>query len=180
METKPTPIPNPPPRTFAPLFVLWAVRGDVVPDRWTISICGFFAVMPTFLLWWKMKIARKNEKRQIAVGDVVSYQGHVLTYLFATLLPFYRTDLSTERHAVAALLAFGMIVFLFWRLNLHYANIYFALRKYYVFSVALPVDDDNPISDRGTYVLITRRPHVYSGTYVKAYRLSTNVYMEEL
>jgi len=165
--------------SFAPLFVLWAVRGDVLPDRWMIPICAVLAVTPTLILLWRMKNAKKNEKRRIAVGDVVSVQGHVLTYLFATLLPFYRTDLSTERHAVAALVAFCVIVFIFWRLNLHYVNIYFALRKYYVFSVTLPIND-NPTFGCEAYVLITRRSHVQAGTYIKAYRLSDNVYMEDI
>ncbi len=69
------------------------------------------------------------------------------------------------------------IVYLFWRLNLHYMNIFFAILDYRVFTVSAP-QDENPYTGREPFVLITRRRNVVRGDRIVAYRLSDTVYLE--
>ena len=73
--------------------------------------------------------------------------------------------------------ALVFIVFLFWRLNLHYMNIFFAVFDYRVFTVSSP-HDGNPHTGREPFVLITPRRHVPPGGHILAYRLSDTVYLE--
>ena len=75
------------------------------------------------------------------------------------------------------LLALTFIVFLFWRLNLHYMNLFFALLNYRVFTVS-PPKDNNPHTGREPFVLITRRQSLSPGDHCVAYRLSDTVYLE--
>ena len=69
------------------------------------------------------------------------------------------------------------IVFLFWHLNLHYMNVFFALFNYRVFTISSP-QDGNPHTGREPFVLITRRRHLSPDDRIVAYRLSDTVYLE--
>lgn len=118
-----------------------------------------------------------KECRQLIVGKAEDHRDHLLVYLFAMLLPFYATDLSTWRDLGAVLAALGFIVFLFWHLNLHYMNIIFAALGYRVFTL-YPQLDGNPFSGKTSYVLITHRVALSPGQQLTAYRLSDTVYLE--
>ena len=74
--------------------------------------------------------------------------------------------------------ALGLIIFLFWRLNLHYSNLFFAIARFHVFTV-WPPEDGNPHTGQDNYVLITRRKQLREGEQVNAFRLSNTVYLEK-
>lgn len=166
--------------SLAPLFVLMAIRGNsLIREAYFIAVCLMLAVLPSVCLWWRVRSARKsNDVRSLKTGNTEDRRSDVLVYLFAILLPFYREDIGTCRDLFAMCLALGLIVFLFWRLNLHYMNLIFAVLGYQLFAVS-PPDDRNPHTGRERFVLITRRKQLDEGVLVTAYRLSNTVYWEQ-
>jgi hypothetical protein len=186
--------------SISPLFVLWAIRGTcqppsapcqlsgvlsqapketcLLPNNYFLIVCGIFIVMPNLLLLWRLRIAKKHSDiREIIVGRAEDHRDHLLVYLFAMLLPFYATNLTSWREFSATLLAVCFIVFLFWNCNLHYMNILFAVFGYRIFTIC-PPDDGNPLSGRESVVLITRRATIFQGERILPYRLSNSVYWE--
>jgi hypothetical protein len=179
--------------SISPLFLLWAVRGTcqdsnipcqvpkqvcLVPNQFFIAMCTLFIVLPNLLLLWRRRTARKHQDtREIVVGKAEDHRDHLLVYLFAMLLPFYATNLTSWREFSATLLAVCFIVFLFWNCNLHYMNVLFAVFGYRIFTIN-PPDDGNPLSGRESVVLITRRTTIFPGDRITPYRLSNSVYWE--
>ena len=166
--------------SLVPLFVLMAIRGNsLIPEAYFATACMALAVLPPIVLWWRYRTARtNNDVRSLRTGSTEDHRSHVLIYLFATLLPFYREEIATCRDLIAMCVALGLILFLFWRLNLHYMNLFFAARGYQVFTVS-PPKDGNPHTGRESFVLITRRKQLVDGERVYAYRLSNTVYLEK-
>jgi len=68
---------------------LWAIRGSkVVPDRYLITGCVLMVALPNLFLWFKVKIAvRQQVKKELVVGSAEDHRDHLLVYLFAMLLP---------------------------------------------------------------------------------------------
>lgn len=165
--------------SLSPLFILLAIRGNcLIPDNYFISTCALMVIIPNGFLILRLYIARRNsDKRRLTIGVSDDNRGHVLIYLFATLLPFYREELATFRDLAAMMLALAFIIFLFWHLNLHYMNVLFAIFGYRVFTVTSP-EDDNPYTGKESIILITRRRNFFSGEHIDAYRLSDTVYVE--
>ncbi|KAF5425695.1 hypothetical protein C5S42_09840 [Candidatus Methanomarinus sp.] len=165
--------------SISPLFILWGIRGNsLVPDIYFLLFCGMMVIVPNLFLWQRIRTARKlNEKWELVVGTAEDHREHLLVYLFAMLLPFYAADLGTYRDLAAALAALGFIVFLFWHLNLHYMNLFFALFGYRVFTINPPADN-NPFTGKVSQVLITRRTLVLPGDSLVVYGLSDTVTME--
>ena len=165
--------------SLSPLFILLAIRGNCfIPDNYFIATCALMVIVPNVFLVLRLCTARKNsDKRSLAVGGSDDNRGHVLTYLFATLLPFYREELATFRDMAAMVVALSFIVFLFWHLNLYYMNVLFAFFGYRVFTV-FPPEDENPYTGKESIILITRRRSLSSGEHITAYRLSDIVYVE--
>jgi hypothetical protein len=165
--------------SVSPLFILWAIRGTaIVLDTYFLTFCALMVIVPNVFLWLRISTAKKDqEKRELVVGIAEDHREHLLVYLFAMLLPFYADTLATWRAFAAALAALGFVVFLFWHLNLHYMNIFFALFGYRVFTLN-PGSDANPISGRLNYVLITFRVFLTAGDHITAYRISDTVYFE--
>ena len=165
--------------SLAPLFFLWGIRGTrLIPDEWFVTGCLLLATLPTVFLWLRFERARsQKDLRHLVAGPTEDHRNHVLVYLFAILLPFYRQDLASGREFAAMLVALAFIVFLFWRLNLHYMNIFFAFLHYRVFTVFPPMDE-NPYTGRVPFVLITRRHALSPGDSFNAYRISDTVYLE--
>lgn len=163
----------------SPLFILWAIRGSsIIRDEIFIPFCILMVIVPNAALYRRILVSKKNfETKQIFVEDAEDHRDHLLIYLFAMLLPFYAIDLDEWRGFVAALVAIGFIVFLFWYLNLHYLNIFFALFKYRVYTIRPPCDN-NPYSGKCIYLLITRRITVTAGEKIIANRISDTVYLE--
>ena len=166
--------------SLAPLFVLWAARGScVIPDGWLWLGCALLAAGPNLALYLRFHAAIKEEdKYPISVGRCEDHRSHVLTYLFAVLLPFYRTGAESVRDVVAMVIALVFIVFLFYHLRLHYTNILFALRGYQVFTVT-PPSSSNPYDWQEPRVLITYRRSLVPGERIVAFRLSDTVYLEK-
>lgn len=165
--------------SLSPLFVLWAVRGvDLFPDFWFIFACIMMVVMPACFLFARIYKARKNnEKKEITVGSIDDHRTHVLVYLFSILLPFYREEIVTYRDFAGMMVAFIFIVVLFWRLNLHYLNVWFLLLGYRTFMVSPPTDR-NKYTEREPFVLITYRRYPKLNDSFHAYRVSDTVYLE--
>ena len=166
--------------SLAPLFVLLAIRGtSLFPELHFTVACLGMATLPSLFLWCRIHTARRdNDVRHLATGRTEDHRSHVLVYLFATLLPFYREEIATYRDLLAMCVALGLIVFLFWRLNLHYMNLFFAAAGYQVFTVS-PPEDGNPHTGRESFVLITQRKQLREGERVNAFRLSNTVYLEQ-
>ena len=166
--------------SLSPLFILWAIRGNsLIPDFYFVVACVLMAGAPTVFLWLRIRTAQKdNDIRELTAGTSEDHRSHVLIYLFAILLPFYREELASYRDLAAMIVALGFIVFLFWHLNLHYMNVYFAFMRYQIFTVS-PPQNDNPHTGCRSFVLITQRGSLSPGDRVRAYRLSNTVYLEE-
>jgi hypothetical protein len=165
--------------SISPLFLLWAIRGNkLVPDRYLLPFCAAMLVFPNLFLWIRIKVAIKlKDQRELAIGSAEDHRDDILVYLFAMLLPLYPIDMGNWRDFAALLSALAFIVFLFWHLNLHYMNLLFAIFGYRVFTISTP-QDDNPLSGRGTKVLLTPRISIEAGEHVIGYRLSDTVYFE--
>ena len=165
--------------SMSPLVVLWAIRGQsLVPEGWFLSSCLLMIVLPNFVLYRRVRVAKKNnDQRELVVGAADDHRDHILVYLFAMLMPFYSEDVGSARNMASTLAALLFIIFLFWHMNLHYMNFVFALLGYRVFTVSPPADSD-PVSGRGRCALITRRVFLSSDDKVFAYRLSDTVFLE--
>ena len=162
--------------SFAPLFVLWALRGAFLPDRWWVPLCLTLAVAPNLILVWRWCMARRrNDHRVIVVGTARDQSEHLLVYLFAMLLPLYTANLTSTRELASVVVAFIFIVFLFWHMNLHYMNVAFALSGYHIYTVETRTRP-GPVS----VVLISRRhSQPLPGTSIDGFRLSDTVYVEK-
>lgn len=165
---------------FAPLFILIAIRGiEVVPDKWLWASCASLIVIPMLALVGRFWLAWRFEApRPLAVGQVEDNRSHILTYLFATLLPFYRQGLGDIRELVAILVAVVLIIFLFWYLNLHYINIILAVLGYRVYTIRPRDDDDNRYTSRIPVVVISRRSSLSPGETVRGHRLTDTLYWD--
>jgi hypothetical protein len=165
--------------SISPLFVVWAVRGNsLIADRLFIPLCGLMIIVPNGFLWLRIRTVKKQkDETPLVVGAADDHRDHLLVYLFAMILPFYSADLGNWRYLLASVAALAFIVFLFWHLNLHYMNLWFAARGYRVFTVYPPADG-NPLTGKTRKSVITRRVALVPGERLVAYRLSDTVYLE--
>jgi hypothetical protein len=165
--------------SISPLFIIWAFRGSsLICDKWLLPICVTLVALPNFFLWRRFQTARRlNEKRSLVIGRAEDHRDHLLLYLFAMLLPFYSQDIDTWRNLGSTIVALTFIVFLFWHLNLHYMNLFFAVMRYRVFTV-YPPPDGNPLTGKDSFALITRRVALMEGERISAYKISDTVYLE--
>lgn len=167
--------------SLTPLFLLWAIKGVPLIKSWIfLVVCLLFIFVPNCILLLRMSISiKKRDKKTLTIGSWEDHRDHLLVYLFAMLLPLYTLEMNTWREFSAAMVAFVFIVFLFWHLNMHYMNVFFAIRGYRVFTIYPTVSVDNPFSGSESYVLITRRCHLKEGEQIDAFRLSNTVYFEK-
>lgn len=165
--------------SMAPLFLLWAVRGSgPVPDLYFIPFCLFFAVVPTFVLMWRIRTARRiNDSQTKTIHRADDHRDHILVYLFAMLLPFYTVNLQDWREFSATAVALLFILFLFWHLNMHYMNLLFAIKGYRVFTVT--PDPNDRLGSRIPFVILTKRIALPQGEQIETYRLSDTVFIEK-
>ncbi len=165
--------------SLAPLFILWAIRGNkIIPDTYFIGICMLMAIIPTTVLFWRIYVATKDrEIRELPIGEFEDNRGHVFLYLFTILLPFYSEESASYRDLAAMIVALAFIVFIFWRFNLYYMNIIFAVLKYQIFMVSLP-RDYNIHSGKENIILITHHRYLRANDRLHVYRLSNTVYLE--
>lgn len=165
--------------SMAPLFVLWAVRGSgLVPDRYFVPGCLVLAVLPTCLLLLRIRTAKRHNDCQTKnIHRADDHRDHILVYLFAMLLPFYTVNLQDGREFAATVLALIFILFLFWHLNMHYMNLFFAVQGYRGFTI-IP-DPKDRLGGKAHFVILTQRMTLAEGEQIEAYRLSDTVFVEK-
>lgn len=165
--------------SFAPLFLLIAVRGNgVVADAWTWLVCSLLIVIPSSLLALRMLLVwRTGANDEIVVGEAEDSRSHVLGYLFATMLPFYRSSIDQWRDLIALAVALGFILLLFWCLRWHCVNWLLLVLGYRVYTITAP-GDPGRLGRRTPLVLITRRVRPLAGERFYAKRVSDTVYWE--
>ena len=159
--------------SLTPLFVLWAVRGmQPVPDKWLVATSAALIIFPNAVLLTRLAFATSHrDKHALAVESADDHRDHLLVYLFAMLIPLFDANVGKPRDSAATVLALLFVIFIFWHLNLHYMNIFFALFGYKVFTIR-----SSP--DLQPMVLLTQRSTLNPGTKVQAFRLSNTVFIE--
>ncbi len=160
--------------SLSPVFLLWAIRGTKAVDEAIFTIvCLVLFLSPTLLLWifWSRSKA-KNTVRTVKVIKAEDPKDHILTYLFAMLIPLFQSNIDDKRQLAVAIVAICMIMFLFWHMKLHYMNFVFAMLGYNIFTVRVDagVDAHGP-RPAGTWVVISRRGAISDGETVTGYRL---------
>lgn len=165
--------------SFAPLFVLWGVKGStLLPDTYFIPLCASLALGPTWILQRRIRTARENpDQHELTLGPIKDQSQYLIGYLFAILLPFYRPSLEDWRDFSALWLALAFIVFLFWNLRLHHLNIIFRLMRYRIYSVT-PRDNQDELGRGGDWILLTRRQAVREGLEVTALRITDSMFID--
>jgi hypothetical protein len=159
--------------SLGPLFALWAIRGmQPIPDKFLVTACVAMMIIPTSVLFLRLAIARQHgDKRSFTVATADDHKDHLLVYLFAVLIPLFDANVGKARDSAATIGAFLLVVFLFWHLNLHYANVFFAIAGYRVFTI-------QPTGSAEPSELLTKRKSIAAGSIIHAYRLSDTVFIE--
>lgn len=160
--------------SLSPVFLLWAIRGTKAVDETHFTlVCLALFLAPTLALWgfWSRSIA-KNTVRTVKVIKAEDPKDHILTYLFAMLIPLFQSNIDDKRQLAVAIVALCMITFLFWHMRLHYMNFVFALLGYSIFTVRIDsgTDSHGP-KPAGTWVIISRRSAISDGETLTGYRL---------
>lgn len=166
--------------SLSPLFILWAIRGNsYIPNSTLCLLCGILVITPLAILKIRIHFARKDRDiREVVVGVAEDHRNHVLIYLFSILLPFYRQEMTSLREFVAMIAALSFIILLFWHLNYHYMNVYFAIQRYKIYTIS-PPRDGNRFSGKGPLILISKRQYLLAGERIHALRISNTVYLEK-
>ncbi len=170
--------------SLSPVFLLWSIRGvDAVDDAVWIPTCLVLFVLPTVILYWVFSRARKSEN--VKTIDVVSARDqreHLLTYLFAMLIPLFDVNLGGVRDIVAVAFALAFVMFLFWHMRLHYMNLIFAIWGYRIYTVEAKIgtkERDREQPRLVTYAVISRRHYLPEGLALTGYRLGGNVLVDK-
>jgi hypothetical protein len=165
--------------SLSPLFALWGVRGlPLLRDRYFLPICACIIVLPNAILLYRVYRAAQSKDTQVRViGPWEDHKDHLFVYLFAVVLPIYPVSLSSGREVAASILMIILVVFLFWKLGLHYVNIWFALLGFQLFSINAP-PTNNPYSGREAFILLSRRRYLDVGSNIRVVRLGRSLYME--
>lgn len=165
--------------SLSPLFILWVIRGNrLIEDRWFIPGCLLFAGIPNLWFYYRLKVAQKRRDiRSLTIAKFEDYRPQLIAYLFTILLPFYRQEFGTLRDIVATSAALLMIIFLFYKLNIHNVNPILLIFGYRIYTVG-PMSDDNPYSGKASHILITWRRDLNENDQIAAIRLSRTVYLE--
>lgn len=141
---------------MSPLFILMAIKGiGIIPWEIYFPIFLGLAIIPNAILWIRIFVAtRQNDRKQIQVSGYTDNREHLLTYIFAMLIPLFQTSSATESDLYALLCAFTFIVYVFLHMELYYMNFFFAFFGYRVLSIK-----PDPASGifSVSHVLITRR-----------------------
>lgn len=169
--------------SLSPVFLLWAVRGVApISDSIWVPACAFLFILPTVILFWIFRRAKANRnEKTISVSSSRDQREHLLTYLFAMLIPLFQASLSGVREIVAMSVAFLFIMFLFWHMRLHYMNLIFALWGYRIFTVEArsgTTRKDRESERLVTYAVISRRHYLVDGEFLTGYRLGGNVLVD--
>lgn len=168
--------------SLSPVFLLWAVRGvDAIGDSIWIPVCVFLFALPTVLLYLIFRTAKKHQNvKTITVVSAKDQREHLLTYLFAMLIPLFDANVDELRDLTSVLIAFLFITFLFWHMRLHYMNLVFAILGYRIYTVEVKIGTSSGNDDRlATYAVISRRHYLPEKMPLTGYRLGGNVLVDE-
>lgn len=170
--------------SLSPVFVLWALRGvDAIEDKYWIPICVALFLLPTLVLSWMIQQARKIENtKTIHISSAKDQREHLLTYLFAMLIPLFDVNNDGIRDLTAASLAFIFVMFLFWHMRLHYMNLFFAMWGYRIFTVEAKIGTTEKDRERDrfvTYAVISRRHFIPHDDVLTGYRLGGRVLFDK-
>jgi hypothetical protein len=170
--------------SLSPVFLLWAIRGvEKIPDNIWIPVCITLFLLPTFLLWCFLKLAKHQQNQKtITVQSAKDQREHLLTYLFAMLIPLFDANLGGYRDLISVFVALLFVVFLFWHMRLHYMNLFFAMLGYRIFTVEV-VSGTKP-EDRAsqrlvTYAVLSKRHNLSTGEPLTGWRLGGNVLVDQ-
>ena len=169
--------------SLSPVFLLWAIRGvPAICDRIWIPICLVLFLLPTLILLLVAWLARRAQNvKTITVSSSKDQREHLLTYLFAMLIPLFDANLDGIRSVFAMGTAFLFIMFLFWHMRLHYMNLIFAIFDYRIFTVEArsgPAAAGGNGQRMKTFAVISRRHHLPDGEALTGYRLGGNVLVD--
>ena len=164
--------------SLSPFFALWGVRGvGPIPDLYFLSACGLAVAVPNLILLWRVRTSiRQHDKHPLTPLSWTDRRDHFLIYLFALFLPLFLGTVDTARDLVTAVLAIVFLVFLFWRLELHYINLAFLAFRYQIFAVSVPKTKGK--GSTREIMVITKRERPTTDQFF-AYRLSDTVYLED-
>lgn len=162
--------------SLSPVFVLWAIRGvDAIDDNYWIPICMALFILPTLILYLILRHAREAENtKTIHISSAKDQREHLLTYLFAMLIPLFDANTDGMRDLIAVSLAFIFVIFLFWHMRLHYMNLFFAMWGYRIFTVEAKIGTTEKDRKRDrfvTYAVISRRNFIPDDDALTGYRL---------
>lgn len=170
--------------SLSPVFVLWAIRGvDAIQDKYWIPICVVLFLLPTLILWAILRQARNAENtKTIHISSAKDQREHLLTYLFAMLIPLFDANTDGMRDLTAVSLAFIFVMFLFWHMRLHYMNLFFAMSGYRIFTVEAKIGTTEKDRKRDrfvTYAVISRRHFIPDDDALTGYRLGGRVLFDK-
>ncbi len=162
--------------SMSPLFLLWAIRGtDVMPERRFLVICAALVLLPNaWLALLVVRAVRNKIQRTIVVGETDDHRQDIISYLFATVLTFYATNLSDGRHVLATASAFVIVVVLFVSLNFHYMNVFAAVLGYHCIQVHTAEDEDTA-SSTPSFMVVAKKAHLRPGSRFTGYIISPTV-----
>ena len=167
--------------SLSPVFLLWAIRGvNAVEDQIWIPTClSLFLIPNLILLLFYMKSKKSNNVKTVEINKTDDQGEHLLTYLFAMLIPLFEVNLGGIRDVIAVAFAFIFVMFLFWHMRLHYMNLIFAGLGYRIFTAEATVGDagNSAKSRLASFVIISRRHRLPDGA-ITGYRLGGNVLVD--
>lgn len=162
--------------SMSPLLLPWAIRGTTLMPYWVfLCIClSLFCLFNSVLFYIYYRSCDDSNIRPIEVGRADDVRQDVIAYLFAMALPFYTADLDSGRNAAATGVAFLLVVFLFWGLNLHYLNLWIVVFGYHCLRVTSP-DNQGRHSSAPSFMVISRRPTFRADSTVRGHMVSNTV-----
>ena len=170
--------------SLSPVFLLWAIRGvETIPDRIWVPACMAVFLLPTILLGLFFRRAKRQENNKtITIHSAKDQREHLLTYLFAMLIPLFDANLGGHRDLIAIFVALLFVLFLFWHMRLHYMNLFFAMRGYRIFTVEAVSGTARTDGDSlrlVTYAVLSKRHNLASGKPITGWRLGGNVLVDQ-
>ena len=166
--------------SLSPLFVLWGIRGtSSVSDLYWVPFCCFMFIVPNAFLWVIIARARSsNNNIAFKIRSSKDQREHLLVYLFAMLIPLYDANMGAGRDLFAVLAVLLFVIILFWHLNLHYMNIFFALKHYQIFTVEVQMGAGADSPSIATYAVISKRQRLEDGATLVGLRMGGNVVLD--
>ena len=163
--------------SLSPVFLLWSIRGvDAVPDRFWVPACLTLFVLPTAVIYLFFRRAKNSDNvKTIDIVESCDQREHLLTYLFAMLIPLFDVNLGGVRDILAVAFALALVMFLFWYMRLHYMNLIFAVWGYRIYTVEAKGGSTGRMM---TFAIISRRDQLLKDTTVTGYRLGGNVLVD--